>query len=52
MCGQVLAAASGIVTALRMLGPWATLRFVARAARLLLFARRHRAARGVNAYKA
>ena len=37
MCGQVISAASGIVCALRMLGPVAALRFVARSARLLLF---------------
>ena len=37
MCGQVLSAASGIVCALRMLGPVAALRFVARSVRLLLF---------------
>jgi len=36
MCGQVLSAASGIVCALRMRGPLAALRFVVRAARLLL----------------
>ena len=36
MTGQVLAAGSGIVCALRTLGPLATLRFCARALRLLL----------------
>ena len=41
MCGQVLSAASGIVCALRMRGPFAALRFVARATRLLLFCGGH-----------
>ena len=36
MCGQVMAAASGIITALRMRGWFDTLRFGVRAARLLL----------------
>ena len=35
MCGQVLAAASGIITALRMRGPVDTIRFGLRAVRLL-----------------
>ena len=35
MCGQVLAAASGIITALRMRGPVDTVRFGLRAVRLL-----------------
>ena len=37
MCGQVLSAASGIICALRMLGPLSAMRFALRAARLLLF---------------
>jgi len=35
MCGQVLAAAAGIICALRMLGPLATTRFIFRSIRLL-----------------
>ena len=35
MCGQVLAAASGTICALRMLGPLAWLRFAFRAVRFL-----------------
>lgn len=38
MCGQVMAAASGIITALRMRGALDTLRFGVRALRLLVFA--------------
>lgn len=36
MCGQVMAAASGIITALRMRGPMDTARFGVRALRLLV----------------
>ena len=36
MCGQVISAASGIVCALRMRGPLASLRFVCRSVRLLV----------------
>jgi len=40
MVGQVLAAASGIVCALRQLGPLAAMRFVPRALRLVLTGKR------------
>jgi len=36
MCGQIIAAASGLITALRILGPLRMLQFGVRAARLLL----------------
>ena len=36
MCGQVLAAASGVICALRMQGPISTVRFVIRAVCLLV----------------
>lgn len=39
MYGQILSAASGIICALRMLGPVAGLRYVCRSVRLLLFCR-------------
>jgi hypothetical protein len=35
MCGQVLAAASGVICALRMMGPVSTIRFLVRALVLL-----------------
>ena len=36
MCGQIIAAASGMITALRILGPLRALQFVVRVVRLLL----------------
>ena len=51
MCGQVMAAASGIITALRMRGVADTARFAVRAVRLLLASRKAPAAGGGQSAK-